>query len=198
MVCTGSKNQQWLNTFSPKCYQTPPISHWLLWLIFWLTGLSSGLGQASSDADFRFSVHFDKDISVNDLTPYYLTKDGNTLSSISYQKNPEDNSFTFTGHNDFILHVSFPVIAFSRTRGDTTNHFYLISGQAVETYTGEQTLRLRFSKKYPVIRTHLDKHNEANTFEKMSRHKMRSADTDAHVLMSIYSTRWIRIQPHEH
>lgn len=127
-----------------------------LLLIVALSFTISSFSQASSGAHFNLTVHFDETISVKDISPHYFNRSGNTLDSVYYTINTNENSIILKGHNSYVVGVDFPLLAFMVTSSNIPEHevkpienktFYYLSSHNVSSYTGEQNKRFFFSEK---------------------------------------------------
>jgi hypothetical protein len=112
--------------------------------------------QASSSENFELTVHFDTDMHVETIIPYYYKTSGQIMDNIYYTVNTAENTLTLKGHNSFIIGVNFPVLAFIETKLEKpkyalkevqTQSFYYLVSYVLASYTGKQSKKFLFSKR---------------------------------------------------
>ena len=137
--------------------------------------------QASSQSDFKLQLKFDKQIPVVDLDLFYFKKAGNRFDKINFSVDSINNQITLYGTNNYVLYVTFPTIVFQHKKrldnaelNEAIYSFYLVSGGALSSYTGQQSKEVLFSYANANITLSLEFHNHNDTHKVMDVKRTRT------------------------
>lgn len=137
---------------------------------------NSLFSQATASAEFSVTVHFEKDIPVENLHVYYYTNAGNTIQSINIKIDKTNNSVNLSGTNSFVIPVKFPTLFFSYTdkvklhelkdeKIERNNIFYLAVGYGITSYNENMGKTIQFSKEKPNILITLKNENGKRLYD---------------------------------